>query len=176
MDLDNDGYNDILSGSYSRMDQPMAGLFQVLWGQDDSTFAEATPLSGTDDEVLEIPVPNDEEKSMVSLATICTRPIAVDWDGDGDLDLVVGNFGGTFYLFLGEGNGKFLPTPERMMAGDEPLQISGHHSDPFVIDWDGDGDLDVLSGSSNGGVQWAENVADAGELQQLAQLGSLIET
>ncbi|MFO0845788.1 MAG: hypothetical protein U0797_25965 [Gemmataceae bacterium] len=23
------------------------------------------------------------------------------------------------------------------------------HSDPFVIDWDGDGDLDLLSGSSD---------------------------
>ena len=28
------------------------------------------------------------------------------------------------------------------------LKITGVHSDPFVIDWDGDGDLDLLSRSS----------------------------
>jgi len=31
VDLNNDGYRDILSGSYSRMETNMAGLFQVLW-------------------------------------------------------------------------------------------------------------------------------------------------
>ena len=37
MDLDGDGHLDILSGSYSRMDTDMAGLFQVLYGNPDGT-------------------------------------------------------------------------------------------------------------------------------------------
>ena len=41
------------------------------------------------------------------------------------------------------------------------------HSDPFVIDWDGDGDLDLLSGSSNGGVYWAENRAGKDKVPEL---------
>jgi hypothetical protein len=94
---------------------------------------------------------------------ICTRPFAVDWDGDGHLDLVVGNFSGTFYWFKGQGKGKFPPKPELIKAGDSPLRIVGAHSDPFVIDWDGDGDFDLLSGSSDGGVQWAENRAGKGK-------------
>src|SRR6185503_17156507 len=101
---------------------------------------------------------------------ICTRPFAVDWDGDGHLDLVVGNFSGTFYWFKGEGKGKFQPKPEAIMigkAGDRPLKVSGAHSDPFVIDWDGDGDLDLISGSSEGGVMWAENVAGKGKPPEL---------
>ena len=56
----------------------------------------------------------------------------------------------------------FLPTPEPILVGGEPLKIEGNHSDPFIVDWDRDGDLDLVSGSSQGGVQWAENEAGAG--------------
>jgi hypothetical protein len=171
VDLDGDGQRDILSGSYSRTDpQGMAGLFQVLWGQPDGTFKKAVALGGTDGKPLIIPV---ERENWIK--NICTRPFAVDWDGDGHLDLVVGNFPGTFYLFKGQGNGKFLPKPEEMKSGDEPLKIAGHHSDPFVVDWDGDGDLDVLSGSSEGGVQWAENRAGPGKPPQLEVFRPLIK-
>jgi hypothetical protein len=38
VDLDRDGRRDILSGSYSRMQNDMAGLFQVLYGNEDGTF------------------------------------------------------------------------------------------------------------------------------------------
>jgi hypothetical protein len=106
---------------------------------------------------------------------ICTRPFAVDWDADGHLDLVVGNFSGTFYWFKGQGKGKFPPKPEMIKAGDTPLRIPGAHSDPFVIDWDGDGDLDVLSGSSSGGVYWAENRAGKGKVPELRAMQTLIQ-
>ena len=88
MDLNNDGYRDILSGSYSRMEGSMAGLFQVLWGGAGGKFKEAAVLNGTDKEPLIIPHKNKSEQ----VENICTRPTAVDWDGDGKLDLVVGKF------------------------------------------------------------------------------------
>ena len=158
MGIDGDGIRDILSGSYSRMEKDMAGLFQVLRGKPDGTFHPAEVLKGTDDQPLIIPA---KEENMVE--KICTRPFAVDWDGDGVLDIVTGNFGGTFYWFKGESKGKFLPKPQLLKIGDEPLKIKGHHSDPFVVDWDGDGDLDLISGSTEGGVQWAENTAGKGK-------------
>src|SRR5262245_650096 len=148
----------------------MAGLFQVLYGAEDGTVRKAEALKGTDGEPLIIP---HDKKTWTG--AICTRPFAVDWDGDGNLDLVVGNFDGTFYLFRGEGKGAFNPEAEAMKAGKSPLRIEGHHSDPFVIDWDGDGDLDLLSGSSNGGVQLAENIAGAGEPPQLRPFKTLIK-
>ncbi len=149
----------------------MAGVFQVLWGQADGTFKKAAVLNGTDDKPLIIPIEDRKQQTQ----NICTRPTAVDWDGDGDLDLVVGNFAGTFYLFTGEGDGKFLPKPSPVMAGESPLKIDGAHSDPFVIDWDGDGDLDLLSGSSGGGVYLAENQAGKGKPPELKPFQSLIE-
>ncbi len=149
----------------------MAGLFQVLYGKGDETFRPAEVLKGTDGQPLIIPAKGEEQLTE----KICTRPFAVDWDGDGHLDLVVGNFSGTFYWFKGQGKGKFAPKPELIKSGSEPLKLGSAHSDPFVIDWDGDGDLDLVSGSSNGGVWWAENKAGKGKVPDLKPFRPLIE-
>ncbi len=148
----------------------MAGLFQVLWGQSDGTFKKAAVLNGTDDKPLVIPSKGEK----FDAEPICTRPFAVDWDHDGDLDLVVGNMTGKFYLFTGKGRGKFAPEAVAIQMDDEPLKIEGQHGDPFVIDWDGDGDIDLLSGSSNGGVQWAENIAGPKKTPVLKAFKALI--
>lgn len=153
----------------------MAGLFQVLWGKKDKTFGKAEILNGTDGQPL-IPaasVGNGPGYDNI-VDKICTRPWAVDWDHDGDLDLIVGNFAGTFCLFRGEGEGKFQPTSEILMVGNDVLRIDGHHGDPFCIDWDGDGDLDLLSGSTDGSVQWAENEAGKDKPAQLKKFTVLI--
>lgn len=148
----------------------MAGLFQVLWGQKGGTFKKASVLNGTDGEPLIITA--EGKANMTDI--ICTRPFAADWNGDGKLDLVVGTFSGSLYLFIGEGGGKFAPKSQRIMLGDRPLNVPGRHSDPFVVDWDGDGDLDILSGSDVAGVLWAENSAGAGKPPELKVFKPLI--
>ncbi|GAA5493917.1 hypothetical protein Rhal01_00069 [Rubritalea halochordaticola] len=169
MDLNGDGKMDILSGCYAAKGvKPMTGYFYVLWGEDGGKFSAPIPLKGEDDKPLLI----DEESNV---ERICTRPTAVDWDGDGDLDLIVGNFKGTFYLFRGEGKGSFANKAEPVMADGAALKISGVHSDPICADIDGDGDLDLLSGSSSGGVQWAENTAGPGKEIALKAFQWLIE-
>lgn len=149
----------------------MAGLFQVLYGNKDGTFRKAEVLKGTDGNPLMIPAKGDSQLTE----RICTRPFAVDWDGDGKLDLIVGNFAGTLYWFKGEGKGRFAPTPELLMAGGKPLKLPGAHSDPFVVDWDGDGALDLLSGCSDGGVYWAKNRAGKGKVPDLLPFEPLIK-
>ena len=176
MDIDGDGRRDILSGSYSRQGRDMAGLFQVLYGQADGTFRTAEVLKGTDGEPLLLPGGEGKEYTDQIVEKICTRPFAVDWDGDGHLDLVVGNFAGRFHWFKGKGKGKFRPKPEAIWAGGKPLQLpaDGVHGDPFVVDWDGDGDLDLVSGSSDGGVYWAENTAGKGKPPELTAFKPLV--
>lgn len=179
MDLDNDGHRDILSGSYSRNEGGMAGLFQVLYGQAGGKFRKAEALKGTDGEPLII-----TKGEHTEITNICTRPFAVDWDGDLQLDIVTGNFEGTFYLFRGEGKGKFQPKAELIKTGDKPLKVEssdptkheGYHSDPFIIDWDGDGDLDLLTGAASGGVYWSENTAGKGKPPQLRPFQVLIKS
>jgi hypothetical protein len=153
------------------MERDMAGLFQVLYGKGDGTFRKAEVLKGSDGKPLIIPTKGDDQVTE----KICTRPFAVDWDGDGKLDLVVGNFAGTFYWFKGQGKGQFLPTPELIKSGGAPLKISGAHSDPFVIDLDGDGSLDLVSGTSEGGVYWARNTAAKGKIPDLEPFRPLIK-
>lgn len=159
MDLDSDGNIDILSGSYSRMDSDMAGLFQVLWGEQGGTFRPATALAGSDGKDLLLPAGKTDDDVI---ERICTRPFAADLDGDGNLDIVTGNFAGSFALFRGEGPGKFAPTPSCLAAEGAPMRVPGH-SDPFLVDWDADGDLDLLSGSAQGGVFLFQNLGSRTE-------------
>ncbi len=146
----------------------MAGLFFLLRGTKDG-FKAAEALEGTDGEPLIIT--GDEVQRTDA---ICTRPTAVDWDQDGDLDLIVGNFAGTFYVFTGEGKGRFHPKPTAVMVGGKRLELSGRHSDPFCVDWDGDGDLDLLTGAAAGGVYLSRNEAGAGKTPELSPFEELI--
>ncbi len=87
----------------------MAGLFQILYGKADGKFRKADVLKGTDDEPLIIPIKDRKSRTE----NICTRPFAVDWNADGHLDLVVGNFAGTFYLFKGQGRARASSSQSR---------------------------------------------------------------
>jgi hypothetical protein len=148
VDVNGDGNIDLLSGCYSRHDRDMAGLFYVLHGNKDRTFKTAVALDGTDGNPLILPAGRGQE-DMVD--KICTRPFACDLDGDGKLDIVAGNFRGTFGFFKGEGGGRFGPSASWLEAKGRPMAVAAH-GDPCLVDWDRDGDLDLLSGSAGGGV------------------------
>jgi hypothetical protein len=93
---------------------------------------------------------------------------AVDWDGDGMTDLLVGDIGGSVYLLRNEGTNKkwAFAKEKQLTAGGKPVQVAGD-AGPFVCDWDGDGKLDLLVGSGDGSVWFYRNIS-SGKVPELA--------
>jgi hypothetical protein len=90
---------------------------------------------------------------------------AVDWDGDGDLDLVIGNSEGAVYLVPNDGTKQkpVFDQASRLKAGERNIVAEGGAAGPFFADWDGDGLPDLILGSGSGKVVWCRNVGSKGK-------------
>lgn len=78
-----------------------------------------------------------------------TTPALVDIDGDGDLDLFVGEASGTLNFYRNTGS---AAAPRFELVSDEFDGIDvGRRSHPSFVDLDADGDLDLVVGREEGG-------------------------
>jgi hypothetical protein len=155
VDYDGDGKADLISGSY---DPGECYLFRGLGG---GKFAARETLSGTDGKpVLRVP---DQKQKYQSYGS---WPVLVDWDNDGDQDLLVGGFDGTMFVRINEGSAKEPKLSAKNLSvqceGKE-LKLASGHAAIAVADWDGDGKWDILSGSESGAVYWYRNVGEKGK-------------
>ncbi len=87
------------------------------------------------------------------------RPALADLDGDQDLDLILGELGGTFSYF--ENSGSPL-VPDYVLRTGAANPLSGYdvgdYSLPTLGDLDGDGDLDLITGSSSREMTYYANI------------------
>ena len=113
-DVDGDGLCDLFLGS---LDSP-SRLFKNLG---DWKFKDATSEAGLD-----------------GIRSDVTSAALVDFDGDGDLDLVVNTFGKNTSCFLNDGHGKFSPAPSNLGLASDKNRTSMAWGD-----LNGDGFLDV---------------------------------
>ena len=85
-------------------------------------------------------------------------PALADMDGDGDLDLFVGESSGALNYYANVGT---TSAPSFELVSDEYQGIDvGRRSFPTTVDADGDGDLDLAIGTESDGLAYYRNDGD----------------
>jgi hypothetical protein len=86
-------------------------------------------------------------------------PTLGDVDGDGDLDMFVGESSGDLNFYRNDGG---TSSPEFVLVSDKYNDIdAGRRSVPALVDVDGDGDLDLVVGSEANGLMLYRNDGSA---------------
>ena len=80
----------------------------------------------------------------------------MDFDADGDSDVLTGSWPGELYFFERNNGGEFEPGAKILDENEQPIN-AGNASTVFAVDWDADNDLDLVLGDIAGNVQLITN-------------------
>lgn len=143
-DEDEDGDLDLLVGNWDFSDRA-----RLLYFRNDGTAQSSNfVLSSSDYQDLGVLGQN-------------LAPVFGDFDGDADLDLIVGNYEGRLHYVRNVGRpGAPRFRVESTFCGEFDAGIS---SVPTAGDLDDDGDLDLLVGESGGGLNYLRNDSEPGQ-------------
>ena len=173
MDFDNDGKQDIVAGGYMGVPFFIRGTAKG--------WAEPEILRDRDGKHLEAgsfwnPDTKTHSNGKTPEGGVADRAysaLPVDWDNDGDFDLLRGTSSGHFVLRRNEGK----PGQHAFAAKAEalPFRLPGGYALPVAADWDGDGLWDIVSGSKDGAVYWFRNTGAPGQPEFPARPEQLVE-
>jgi hypothetical protein len=132
VDLDGDGQNEIISGSWP-------GEIYLFRKKPNGTYAAPETLKANGRPI------------NVGPASAVT---AADWDQDGDLDLVIGNIHGELHWMRNNGSAAkwAFANSEKLSANGQPIKVNLGDAGPCLTDWNSDGKLDLLVGTGAGEV------------------------
>ncbi len=133
-DLDGDGKQELILGEWGQGGKSSVAWYKIVNGK----FVVA------DTALITIPRGSN------------TTPTLGDLDGDGDLDMLVGENSGWLNFYRNDGT---KTAPKFTLVSEEYENIKiGRRSAPHLVDIDNDGDLDLLLGSEADGVALFRNV------------------
>lgn len=147
-DWDGDGDLDILGIEFRDTIQ----YAENVGTRTEPKYKQFTPL------FLEDETPAAAELAMPTI-------VAYDWDKDGDLDVLLGDEDGRVALFVNTGNlkdNKPLFEPPFYFKQIPDALKCGALSTPWGVDWDDDGDWDIICGNSAGYIFFFENLSGPG--------------
>lgn len=137
---DNINIGDTIYGYNSNLDGYL-GQFFKLWTGDKNPFTTVEAPSSTDTPTVKLAL--------------------TDLDGDGDLDLVIGNDTAFLYYFENTGTSDSPGFTERIGSANPLDDVSvGYYGTPAFADIDGDGDQDLIIGNSDGNIAHFENIGN----------------
>jgi hypothetical protein len=139
VDLDGDGYPDVLSGSAN-------GELYLFRGKAEGKFAAGEHL-------------RDKDNRLINVGKASTV-FAFDWRGTGLLDLIVGTGEGNVYLIPNKGSASryAFGKPKQFEANGKKIQVSLGYAHPVAADWDQDGKPGLIVGTGAGSVLWFRNI------------------
>lgn len=142
-DFDGDGDLDLLCGEF------LDGFtyFQNVGSRKKPSYAKGVKLS--------------KGGKQLAMDLQMITPVAVDWDGDGDWDLISGDEDGRVALVEHTGEVK-----DGVPVFEHPVYFKQEAKDvkfgalvtPWSVDWDGDGDEDLICGNTAGYIGYFENL------------------
>ncbi len=142
-DFDGDGDLDLICGEFT----DRLSWFENTGSREQPVFAKGRFL--------------ENEEGMIRMDLEMIVPNAVDWDGDGHIDMVVGDEDGRVALIRNTGKVKnhmpVFSSPEYFRQKASDLKF-GALSTPFSVDWDNDGDEDLICGNTAGQIGLIENL------------------
>lgn len=136
MDINNDGYPDLLSGSWP-------GEIFLFKGGPDNSFVAPEMIKDKDGKIINIGGGIKEERIFSPFSN--ERPEGLRITGNARFERTSE---GTFVIYQGK---RYESTPDR------PIVTTGTASAAHAADWDSDGDYDLIIGSINGMVYLIPN-------------------
>lgn len=95
-------------------------------------------------------------------------PEVCDLDGDGKKDLLISDYSGYVYFYrnTGEDANPIFLTQEKLMAGTNYMKTNSSYARIDVVDWDEDGDLDILAGEDYAFVNLFLNTSNPSDVAE----------